>query len=187
MKKLVLLAPLLFPLFASAQFGMLDPNFDADGIATFDVGPEGTYTGYDVAVQEDGKILFLGTAPTSEGVAAVVVRLFPDGSVDPSFGQNGSYFLIGANIQTDGRAMAIQPDGKIIIVGAAEVNSEFGVVAIRLNGTDGSLDVGFGNGGFALMSVSGDAMFLDVEIQADGKIVAHAAIHVAASRARTHG
>jgi uncharacterized delta-60 repeat protein len=172
MKKLVLLAPLLFPLFASAQHGMLDLNFDADGIATFDVGPEGTYTGYDVAVQEDGKILFLGTAPTSEGVAAVVARLFPDGTVDASFAQNGSYFIVGANIQTDCRAMAVQPDGKIILVGVAEVNSEFGVVAVRLNGTDGSLDLGFGNGGFALVPATGNSFFYDVEVQSDGKIVA---------------
>ena len=172
MKKLVLLTTLIIPLFASAQFGMLDLNFDADGIATFDVGPEGNYTGYDVAVQDDGKILFLGTAPTSEGVAAVVARLFPDGTVDASFAQNGSYFIVGANIQTDCRAMAVQPDGKIILVGVGEVNSEFGVVAVRLNGTDGSLDLGFGNGGFALVPATGNSFFYDVEVLPDGKIVA---------------
>lgn len=172
MKKLVLLTTLLVPLFANAQYGMLDLNFDADGIASFNVGPDGNYTGYDVAVQEDGKILLLGTASTSEGTAAVIVRLFPDGTVDASFGQNGSFFIVGLDVQSDGRAMTIQPDGKIVIVGAALVNSDFGVVAIRLNGTDGSLDLSFGNGGFAVIPASGDSFLFDVEIQPDGKIVA---------------
>ena len=62
--------------------------------------------------------------------------------------------------------MALQPDGKIVVLG--RTNPEFGALA-RLN-SDGSLDQGFGSGGYAI-----DQRILgltSVGVQPDGRIVA---------------
>jgi len=65
-------------------------------------------------------------------------------------------------------AMAIQPDGKIVVAGAS--NSAFALV--RYN-TDGSLDSTFGSGGKVLTPIGGgNEGATAVAIQPDGKIVA---------------
>ena len=156
----------------NAQYGVLDNDFDADGIATFGVGPDGNDTGYDVEVQQDGKILFLGTTTTPEGLATFVVRLFPDGSIDQSFGLNGAVFLISGSFESDCREMVIQPDGKIVMVGAGLLNGVYGVLVARLNAADGSLDSSFGINGMLHIPYASDSYLQDVALQSDGKIVA---------------
>ena len=60
-----------------------------------------------------------------------------DGGIDLGFGTNG---IVSTPINS--RALAIQADGRIVVVG--DTNGDFGVV--RYN-ADGSLDVTFGQGG----------------------------------------
>src|SRR5438552_3308188 len=88
------------------------------------------------------------------------------GDLDTSFGQGGTttVSIPGTSTAESGNAVALQSDGKAVIVGSAQSN----IAIMRLN-TDGSLDTTFGFGGKVASNVGyeGDA----VAIQADGKIV----------------
>lgn len=87
--------------------GTLDGGFGTSGVAL--AGP-GSLT--DVAIQSDGKIVAAGGFDDH----FTVVRTLANGGLDPSFGSGGtvattSTFPVGAS------AMAIQADGKLLVIG----------------------------------------------------------------------
>ncbi|ARU06437.1 hypothetical protein CCO03_18810 [Comamonas serinivorans] len=122
-----------------------------------------------IAVQADGKILIGGafTAVRPTGSAAFttfwgIARLNANGTLDSSF-QNAPVGQVKANNNV--RGIAVQPDGKIVIVGyftAIDGTARSGIA--RLN-ADGTLDTSFNVGTGANAGVE------DVKLQADGKIV----------------
>ena len=75
--------------------GSLDPSFDGDGTASFDVGLDdvgGGASGVSVAVHDDGRIVIGGVSafgpnigPSAGSTSPLLVRLLPDGELDPSF------------------------------------------------------------------------------------------------------
>ena len=79
-----------------------------------------------MATQPDGKIVLVGSEDPG---SLIVVRLLADGAFDPSFGSGGKVTtpFPGAGNFGEGRAVAIQPDGKIVVAGAAKgaVESDF--------------------------------------------------------------
>ncbi len=96
------------------------------------------------------------------------------GDLDPTFGSGGKstvgYPLGGANI---GNAVALQPDGKIVVAGyiGTGVNGNADMVVLRFN-PDGNLDSSFGSGGTVFTDFfAEDDRAYAVAIQADGKIV----------------
>ena len=96
-------------------------------------------------------------------IAARGVAFGVAGDLDPGFGTDGIAILdFGSNEQ--GGGLAVQPDGKIVVVGASGSST----VIARLD-ANGMLDPGFGSGGRAVPMPGGLA---DVVIQSDGKIVA---------------
>lgn len=110
--------------------GDLDPSFASSGIATTNfIAINAT------AVQPDGKILVVGT-----GGLLTLARYLPDGSLDPSFGEDG---YVEPNLFPN--AVALQPDGKIVVAGAA--GGDLGEFALARYNPDGSLDTSFGTGG----------------------------------------
>src|SRR5262249_24021387 len=104
--------------------------------------------------------------------------LLSAGDLDTTFNTSGKaeiYFDLGGSNGDDGRAVAIQPDGKIVVVGAVERDSsnyDFGIS--RLN-PDGSPDTTFSGDGEATVSFDAGGSRSDratgVAIQPDGKIV----------------
>jgi len=92
------------------------------------------------------------------------------GSLDSSFG-SGGIVTTSIKIIDEGRAVAIQADGRIIAVGSIGnyPNSDFTLV--RYN-TDGSLDASFGTDGKVTTDFGSYDEANDIAIQADGKIVA---------------
>ncbi len=147
---------------ASAAPGDLDPTFGTGGIVTSSFGA----TGNDMALQPDGKIVVVGQQ--SDGWA--VSRFNADGSPDTSFGSGGEQALdLGSG--TTAAAVAIQSDGKVVVVGSTKVGgrSEFGVA--RLD-ADGSLDTSFASDGVQSTDFGVDAGAAAVGLQSDGKIVA---------------
>ena len=109
---------------AIAASGAPDPTFDGDGKITQDLGPGDA--GVAVAVQSDGKILVAGGGA---GHSLRVSRLNVTGSVDTSFGTNGSAdFDFGQLTETHG--MTIAPDGKIVLVGTTHFASGNADVAV---------------------------------------------------------
>jgi uncharacterized delta-60 repeat protein len=136
--------------------GTLDTSFNAGD----DIGTNSVV--YDIAIQSDGKIVIGGAFAAARGVTQnYIARLNADGSLDTGFNviADGT---IGVNNSV--RSVAIQPDGKIIIVG--DFTTARGVTQnriARLN-TDGSLDTGFNTGG----TVGADNSVRAVLLQPDG-------------------
>src|SRR5437867_2787417 len=110
----LILACVLTAMFASpalAASGHLDRRFGGDGkvITNFTAGFDGANA---VAIQADGKIVAVGGAGGSGGRFAVA-RYRSDGSLDHTFGGDGTVmanFSPGADVALD---VAIRADGKI--------------------------------------------------------------------------
>jgi len=113
-----------------------------------------------IVVQPDDKILIGGIFTSVAGTARnFIARLNPNGSLDPTF--NTPLQTFGSN-SGEVLAIALQPDGRILVGGAFFVNGDF-TIMVRLN-PDGSLDSSF-NIGVTNSSVS------TIVIQPDGKII----------------
>ena len=149
--------------------GTLDGSFDGDGWLTTALGA------YDyafaVAVQADGRIVAAGygvALPTSYDLA--LTRYTSNGSLDPTFDGDGivlaSVFPYGYNLA---RAVAVQPDGKIVASGYAYQGGGSNDVAVYRYTSDGSLDSTFAGTGKARAGICGTAYGL--VLQPDGKIV----------------
>lgn len=115
--------------------GTLDPDFPAAGADSR--GPDAPVRA--VAVQPaDGKILVAGEFIGVNGVTSpLVARLFPDGSLDPSFG-NTRLFPTGTV-----NALTIQSDGKILLGGLFYRTTDGALLTVARLKTDGTLDPAF--------------------------------------------
>jgi uncharacterized delta-60 repeat protein len=163
---IVLLA--LAPTASSAAPGDLDPSFGSAGKVVTDFG--GTYGGASaVAVQPDGKIVVAGnTGNLYEARSFAVARYNPDGSLDDSFSGDGMQTTdVGGGFGSGGHGLAVQPDGKIVVVGVGGGVGIEQAVVVRYS-ADGSLDPTFSTDGRTTLD------FLQasaVTVQPDGKVV----------------
>lgn len=125
-----------FSIVRTSADGKVDTSFGDNGTLVFaeSYGLGGQAA---VTVQADGKIIVAGNSTTFD--AATVLRLNADGSFDTSFGDNGIVHpALGADEGYAARGVAVQDDGKIVVVGQG------GYAITRLN-ADGSLDTTFGS------------------------------------------
>ena len=159
--------------------GSLDPSFGNNGIVISDFGSVPNYFADDataVLLQPDGKIIVAGDSDGGGYYDFLIARYHANGTLDTTFGNNGFTKTDVGNGFEDGASDAVlQPDGKIILVGAANrsyaSNLDFAVLRYNANGT---LDASFGNGGqtvFVLDNLA-DEELTSVVLQPDGKIVA---------------
>ena len=162
MKQQLLILAVCLPFLTTAQFGTLDNDFDADGLVSINLGSSGYTQAYDVAVQSDGKVLVIGTTGTQVGLAPFIARMFPDGSLDQTFGVNGVSVLIVNNGEFDARGMVVQPDGNMVLVGSGILDGVTGVFAMRANAADGFADATFGTNGLTLIPYPSDSYLMDV-------------------------
>ncbi|WP_337042836.1 FG-GAP-like repeat-containing protein [Emticicia sp. 17c] len=130
--------------------GTVDPDF-----AT--TGPNGPV--YGMALQADGKILIGGSFNNVNGTTRNnFARLNNDGTLDTSFNPGNSFNNYVNNI-------AVQSDGKILVVGNFQsFDSKKAVRIARLN-SDGSLDTDFNTG----LGFNGEVY--KITLQKDGKIL----------------
>ncbi|QKG54448.1 delta-60 repeat domain-containing protein [Hymenobacter sp. BRD67] len=138
----------------------LDPTFQATTLKVPYTG--GLQTSVQLTlVQPDGKVLIAGGFDFANGtLASKIMRLNADGSVDGTFNPGGT----GANGFIVG--MALQPDGKIIIVGGFTTYNGTSILAqARLN-ANGTLDASF-----AGLPLTGLRQLGSVAVQPDGKIL----------------
>lgn len=147
--------------------GVLDADFDADGIRLFDFMMDND-RGNDVAIQPDGKIVVAGTVDNAGTSELAVVRFNGDGSLDTTFDGDG-IASTSAGGGPSGNAIALQADGKIVVAGNSLGGTSF--ILVRFN-PDGSLDSTFDADGIASTNLAGQARANGVAIQSDGKIVA---------------
>jgi uncharacterized delta-60 repeat protein len=140
------------------------PVFSAGVFTWFDTAHTGGVKG--VVIQTDGKIIAVGFGP---GLTAALVRYNSNGSLDTTFGSGGVVLTdVTAGSDDIAEKVAIQPDGKIVIVGSTGVDQ---FVARYLS--NGTLDSSFGTGGIAKTVIAGDSIQgRSLALQPDGKIMA---------------
>jgi uncharacterized delta-60 repeat protein len=158
--------------------GFPDRDFGSAGIVRIDTSVNALADqAKALAVQADGKILVAGFAQASSAASLghsagfALARFNADGRPDQDFGTNGlvvTPFTAGNDF---GEGVALQDDGKIVVVGQLSnlQNPNFGMARYDSGGT---LDTSFGEEGFFTVDFFGAAdAALDVAIQPDGKIV----------------
>jgi uncharacterized delta-60 repeat protein len=133
--------------------GRLDRNFGTCGRVLADFGSPSTLARA-IAIQADGKIVVAGGVGFVKGSGFVLVRFTARGRLDRSFGRNGKVFTrfdppTSASVAS---AIAIQPDGKLVAVGASSDDPVSGPThfALARYTRDGHLDPTFGRGGKVL-------------------------------------
>jgi uncharacterized delta-60 repeat protein len=152
------------------------PAGDLEKVFTYSSGGEHTDIGFGVAVQADGKIIVVGEQSGGDNQDISVLRLTSDLEPDSGFGNGGVVTYNGTGNENDkGFAVALQDDGKIVVVGAHIVKGQEkeDVLILRFR-PDGVLDTDFADNGVFTYSHVGDYSDYGnfVALQPDGKIVA---------------
>lgn len=162
-----------------AQSGSLDLNFDSDGKALTPIGDFSNINkGNSLAIQSDGKIVFVGSNETYFSSNFTIVRYNTDGSLDNTFDFDGilttSFATSFGNSHDYASSVVIQSDGKILVAGSTQdvgVTSSSNLAVSRYN-TDGQLDNSFGDNGKVITSISeGYDYATSLLLQSDMKIL----------------
>ncbi len=151
--------------------GQPDPSFgNGDGRVTVDLG--GTDYAFDIAIQDDRKIVIAGERDLPNHSLFAVARFGPGGVPDASFSGDGKAFVnFGTKFQ-GANALALGSGGKILIGGFTS-NGSTGRWAMARFRSDGSLDPGFGGDGKVTTNLStSDEQIEDLIVQPGGSIVA---------------
>jgi len=130
----------------------------------------GADIGQDLVLQPDGKAVVVGfrnLAPPA-GTDFAVMRVTTDGVLDTTFDTDGIRTIDVGGGSDVAWGVALQPDGKIVIAGAA--NPGFDVHVHRLN-PNGSNDGSFDTDGQIGIDFGGVDAGHDVVLQPDGKII----------------
>jgi uncharacterized delta-60 repeat protein len=119
-----------------------------------------------VALQTDGKIVVAGNTPGGFGIA----RLNSNGTIDTTFGASGLIsFRFASNDAADVEAMAIQTDGRIVLVGTSA--DKFAFARLLPSGAFDTTFNGSGKVTISTLSNKNGGSARAMAIQADGKIV----------------
>ena len=152
--------------------GTLDTSFNETGKAAADFGADAY--GHSVAVYGDGRIVVAGyTTKSWESKKQCALACFKaNGSLDTSFNGTGKLTTdFGGDGNAEGRSVAVQTDGKIVVAGYATAGNTEKFALARYNG-DGTLDTSFGDSGRVMTDVGiSGSNATGVALQKDGKIV----------------
>jgi uncharacterized delta-60 repeat protein len=169
---------------AGGQTNWLDPALGGKPVVV-DLGP-GKDTAAALVVQPDGRTIVVGTSNSAQegdgNSDMAVLRFGRDGALDPTFGAGGKVFLDNMHGVEEGKAVALQADGKIVVAGTARVwngAQELPQMAVARLDQNGRLDPAFNGGKLMIlrheMAMSSASA---VTLQPDGKIVAAGSANV---------
>lgn len=147
--------------------GGLDDTFSGNGKATLDLG--GSVSGLGVAVQGDGKIVVAGTNND-----VILARYLADGTLDTTFGGGDGVVVKDLDAGSLDRVsdMALQPNGKIVVVGSFTATGGQAKFLVARFKPGGALDKTFSGDGRAVTAFgTHDAETYSVALQSDGRIV----------------
>jgi uncharacterized delta-60 repeat protein len=154
--------------------GDVDSTFGNNGLVLTSFTDLGDHA-YEVALQENGKIVVAGNADSGAYTDFAVARYNANGTPDTNFSNDGKRILHLSDFHDTARGVAIAPDGKIVIGGwaadddgvAPATGDNFAVVRL-LSG--GGYDNTFSGDGIKTTDFGSnfDQAF-DVAVQEDGK------------------
>jgi uncharacterized delta-60 repeat protein len=128
--------------------GSLDNSFDGDGMVTTSFTTPGDDVGSGIAVQADGRVVVVGTSNSGSGNSEFAVARFnDDGSLDNSFGVGGLVTTSFSGGDDVGSGIAVQADGRVVVVGTSDNGSGASELAVARFNLDGSLDNSFSGDG----------------------------------------
>jgi uncharacterized delta-60 repeat protein len=163
--------------------GGLDSSFDGNGIVIRQLGKPGigfAEWASSLAIQANDRIIVGGQAGDADGkVALLVARLTGTGAPDNTFSGDGKLVTqlgIGGDPLSRANAVALQPDGKIVVGGdASPADGNPGFMVARLE-TGGTLDSSFGAGGVTATQLgsgfNASSAVTALALQQDGNVVA---------------
>jgi len=161
--------------------GSLDSTFAGSGfVKTTDQIKDKIATA--VAVQDDGKIVVAGavtcTTRSAGKYCTLLERYNTDGTLDLTF--KGPSVKSSDYSTTGAAGMAIQADGKILVVGTKNSGNGDEIAAIRFS-ADGQIDSAFGKSGVVNVPIGsevGDSnSATGIALQTDGKILISGVAH----------
>jgi uncharacterized delta-60 repeat protein len=162
---------------AVAQYnadGSLDHSFARKGRVLIALGTSKGYTDLNLvgaALQPNGKLVAVGTAGCYFcGASADLTRFNPNGSLDPRFGVGGEVVSSLRGETAGATAVAIAPDGKIVIGGSTDAGRALARFSAR-----GSLDRTFGKDGVVddhLFGPNEHSYLSGVAVAPDGSVIA---------------
>lgn len=161
--------------------GRIDSSFGIDGKSIHDISGSSDQEGT-LLLQDDGKIIIggysfhVGFAAHTDFIVSMV-RLLPNGELDTLFADKGKIktkISFGALALT---SLLLQPDGKILSGGYAQMdNNDWEFIIVRYD-TMGFKDTTFGNGGIAVADFDSSLdIGYSIALQADGKIIMAGAV-----------
>jgi uncharacterized delta-60 repeat protein len=164
------------PRFAIVRYetdGSVDPSFGGgDRKVSIDFTPGADFV-FIVRIQTNGKIVVAGPAAYFGGKSRfALARLASDGSLDPTFGGDGKVMTDITPSYDVLNGMALQPNGKIVLVGSVSAGSRNGKIGVLRYRSDGSLDPAFGGDGMVFADPTptfDDGLAIGVE--SDGQII----------------
>ena len=163
-----------FGLFRLNLDGSLDTSFGADGavVTVFQGASQPTARG--IALSTNGKIALggVGFSETGPAVTKLLVALYNnDGSLDQTFGAGGR--VITDSLENSGiEAIAFQADGKLLVGGTTNNNTDGTRGLLRRYTANGAADATFGTNGAVIVRLNNGATKInDIIVQPDGKIL----------------
>ncbi len=158
--------------------GTLDTSFSSDGLTAVSVSGANDFI-RSMTLQADGNAIAVGGITNATSTLMSISRYTTAGSLDPSFGGTGNVSLTYLNapntVNSQAEGVAVQPDGKIVVVGSTvntAGNTDHAVVRFL---PDGSLDPSFDGDGKVQTPVSTGGSLADnakaVSILPSGKIL----------------
>ena len=163
--------------FAVGRFtaaGALDTNFGTSGVVATPIGSDNDEASA-LAVQGDGKIVLAGFGTNGGREDFALTRYSAAGVLDTNFGTSGVVTTAAGSGNSYGAAVALQSDGKLVMVGDGYNGSTNRNDFLLTRYTaDGTVDTGFGKDGVVTTDFQsgGNDYGAAVAVQSDGKIVA---------------
>ena len=116
------------------QSGNLDTSFATDGVYTTSVSGAELVNLTDIALDNSGNIISVGSIVTSGTPSPIVIMLTPEGTLEPNFGTGGS--IIGSAFEYYNRVHTDNAD--IFIGGKSVLSGTSKLIALKLssNGTE---------------------------------------------------
>jgi uncharacterized delta-60 repeat protein len=141
----------------------LDAGFGQNGVLALPLSPDGHDRLLAVANGPDGSLYAAGWSAPGGDNAMVLAKIQADGQLDQAFGQGGRAVVnvaVGGKAVEVARAVAVAPDGKILISGPVEKDpkatgaaaKDTNIAVLRFDAM-GKADASFGKGGAAVIDI----------------------------------